>query len=144
MGRPEGALGLTDHISDIRSFGKLTGEGVTLVGSDVERILEEVLPARFGGSPLDYQLVEEEDHRGFTRLILRVSPSITLADESAPADLVFQALRAEGAGGATSASKWKQAGTLSVRRETPRPTARGKLLPLQLLKTNRTPAQAGR
>ena len=143
-GCPWGELGLTDHISDIRSFGKLTGEGVTLVGSDVERILEEVLPARFGGSPLDYQLVEEEDERGFTRLILRVSPSVALADEAAPAELVYQALRAEGAGGATSVSKWKQAGTLSVRREAPRPTARGKLLPLQLLKTTRPAAPVGR
>jgi len=144
-GCPWGELGLTDHISDIRSFGKLTGEGVTLVGSDVERILEEVLPARFGGSPLDYQLVEEEDQRGFTRLILRVSPSIRLPDEAAPAELVFQALRAEGAGGATSASKWKQAGTISVRREAPRPTARGKLLPLQLIKSvRRATAESGR
>ncbi len=141
-GCPWGELGLTDHISDIRSYGKLTGEGVTLVGSDVERILEEILPARFGGSPLDYQLVEEEDQRGFTRLILRVSPSIHLPDAGAPAELVFQALHADGAGGATSASKWKQAGTIAIRREVPRPTARGKLLPLQLLKSAR-PASAG-
>jgi len=132
-GCPWGELGLTDHISDIRSFGKLTGEGVTLVGSDMERILEEILPARFGGSPLDYQLVEEEDQGGFTRLILRVSPSIHLPDEGAPAELVFQALHADGAGGDNCVSNWKQAGTIAIRREAPRPTARGKLLPLQLL-----------
>ena len=55
------ASGLTEHLRHVRSFSKLTGEGITLVGSDMVRILEEVLPARFGGSPLDYQLLEEED-----------------------------------------------------------------------------------
>ncbi len=48
-----GALGLRTHLSDIRSFEKLTGEGMTVVRSDLFRILEEVLPARFGGSGLD-------------------------------------------------------------------------------------------
>ena len=66
--------GYTEHISRIRSYSKLTGEGVTLVGSEMLRILEEVLPSRFGGSPLDYQLLEEEDEQGFTRLHLLVSP----------------------------------------------------------------------
>ncbi|MGH2404320.1 MAG: hypothetical protein ACRDGN_07625, partial [bacterium] len=67
--------GLTEHIREVRSFRKLTGEGMTLIGSDMVRVLEEVLPARFGGSPLDYQLVEEEDDEGFTRLALAISPS---------------------------------------------------------------------
>ena len=44
--------------------------------------MERVLPARFGGSPLDYQLMEEEDERGFTRLSLLVSPKLRIADES--------------------------------------------------------------
>ena len=62
-GCPFGALGFTTHIRDIRSFRKLTGEGVTLVGTHIESILEEDLPSRFGGSSLDYQLIEEEDDR---------------------------------------------------------------------------------
>jgi hypothetical protein len=56
-------------------------------------ILEEVLPARFGGSPLDYQLLEEEDEQGFTRLSLLVSPRVALADENAALELIASALQ---------------------------------------------------
>src|SRR5262249_39283040 len=59
-GCPLEATGFKRHLRDIRSFHKLTGEGVTLIGSQMVRILEDVLPAKFGGSPLDYQLIEEE------------------------------------------------------------------------------------
>src|SRR5581483_11919655 len=69
-------VGYGRHLREIRSVSKLTGEGVTLVGSDLETVLEEELPRRFGGSPLDYQLVEEESARGFTRVVLRVSPRV--------------------------------------------------------------------
>src|SRR5581483_5847587 len=46
-GCPLEALGLAEHVREIYSFRKLTGEGVTLVGSEMLRILEEVLPQRF-------------------------------------------------------------------------------------------------
>ncbi|MCL4401185.1 MAG: hypothetical protein M1436_00775, partial [Acidobacteria bacterium] len=65
--------GLTDCIRDVGSFGKLTGQGITLVGSDIVRIMEEVLPARFGGHPGDYQLVEREGAFQ-TQITLRISP----------------------------------------------------------------------
>ena len=64
-GCPLESYGFTDHLCHVRSFRKLTGGGVTLVGSEMVHILEEVLPARFGGNPLDYQLLEEEDEQGF-------------------------------------------------------------------------------
>jgi hypothetical protein len=125
-------LGFPTHISEIRSFRKLTGEGVTLVGSDIERILDDLLPARFGGSALDYQFAEEEDERGFTRLILRVSPSVSLGDEGAATDFVLQALSNLGSGGALIHSTWRQAGTLRIRREAPTVSGRGKVLPLDI------------
>jgi hypothetical protein len=131
-GCPWEELGFPDHIREIRSFRKLTGEGVTLVGSDMERILEEVLPARFGGSPLDYQLLEEEDDRGFTRLTLLVAPSVPLQDEPAAVSVILDALDGIGAGGESSRNIWRQANTVRVRREAPRLTSRGKLMPLQL------------
>ena len=56
-GCPLDELGLHTHIRDVRSFKKLTAEGMTLVGSEMEQVLEYDLPARFGGSALDYQLV---------------------------------------------------------------------------------------
>jgi hypothetical protein len=126
-----GALGLTDHLRQIYSFGKLTGEGVTLVGSDVVRILEEVLPARFGGSPLDYQLVEEEDERGFTRLYLYVSPEITLSSEGAAVEAVLGALQRGDVASAATGTIWGEAGSVQVKRQAPLWTARGKHLPFR-------------
>jgi hypothetical protein len=49
--------GLGRQLSGVRSFEKLNAGGMTLLDADVIRVLEEVLPARFGGRPLDYQLV---------------------------------------------------------------------------------------
>ena len=125
-------LGFPVHLTGIRSFRKLTGEGVTLVGSDMEYILESVLPSRFGGSALDYQFVEEEDAAGFTRLVLRVAPHLAIHDDAAVAECVLQALDRSGEAGALARSAWRQAGTVRVRREAPNMTSRGKLLPLDI------------
>ncbi|MEW5915346.1 MAG: hypothetical protein AB1762_03030 [Gemmatimonadota bacterium] len=131
-GCPYGALGLTTHIRDIRSFRKLTGEGVTLIGSDMIEILEKDLPARFGGSSLDYQLVEEEDERGFTRLTLIVHPRLALSDDAAPIQAILEALARRGGAAEMSRGVWSQASTFRVRREAPTYTARGKFYPLRL------------
>ena len=48
-------LGMRVHISNIRSFSKLTGEGLTLLGTDVVHVIEEILPREFGGRSIDYQ-----------------------------------------------------------------------------------------
>ncbi|MFH1680147.1 MAG: hypothetical protein ABIH26_05810, partial [Candidatus Eisenbacteria bacterium] len=124
--------GFTEHIRHIRSFRKLTGEGMTLVGSDMERILGEDLPRRFGGSPLDYQLLEEEDERGFTRISILVSPKVPIEKEEEVVAAVLEGLRrgSEGADGARAT--WSLAKTLRVRRAEPIWTARGKLMPLHL------------
>ncbi len=59
-GCPIGELGFERHLHTIRSYEKLTSEGMNFVGGDLLRLVEEVLPSRFGGGPPDYQLVEEE------------------------------------------------------------------------------------
>ncbi|HEU4721823.1 MAG TPA: hypothetical protein VFS59_10715, partial [Gemmatimonadaceae bacterium] len=125
-------LGFRTHLREIRSFRKLTGEGVTLVGSDMERLLDEVLPSRYGGSALDYQFAEEEDERGFTRLTLRVAPHLPLPSESDVVDFVLAALNKAGGGAAMAQAMWRQAGTLRLSREQPTMTNRGKMLPLDL------------
>ena len=130
------SLGFPEHIREIRSFRKLTGEGVTLVGSDMERILDELLPSRFGGSSLDYQFAEEEDDGGFTRLILRVAPAVELGEEAEAIEFVLRALEGSGAAGTLAQSTWRQAGTLRIRRESPVMTTRGKLLPLDISPRN--------
>jgi hypothetical protein len=103
-------------------------------------ILEEVLPARFGGSPLDYQLLEEEDEQGFTRLSLIVSPGIEIADETEVVEAVLDAL-GRGSGAAEVArANWSQAGTLRVKRMEPIWTGRAKLMPLHI--ASRSKAQS--
>jgi len=126
--------GYRKHIRHIRSFGKLTSESMTLIGGEMIRILEEVLPSRFGGTALDYQIVEEEDSDGMTRLNLLVSPDVPLDDESRVLDVVMRELQRGTDAADMAAAVWSQAGTLRVKRQRPVVTARGKLLPLHILR----------
>jgi hypothetical protein len=123
--------GLTHHIRQVRSARKLTGEGITLVGSDITRIMEEVLPARFGGSTLDYQLVEEEDPSGFTRMTLLVSPDVAIADDSEPVRVLLEALGNGELRADVARSVLSAAGSVRMRRERPVPSSRGKLPPFK-------------
>ncbi|MGA7874534.1 MAG: hypothetical protein WCA08_02645 [Desulfoferrobacter sp.] len=129
-GCPLDELGLKRHLREIRSFQKLTGEGVSLVASDMIHVLEEVLPSRFGGSPLDYQLMEEEDKDGLTRITLLIHPRLSIRDDKEIIDVVMKALRKSSAMAAAAGSIWNQAGAIQVRREKPIWTERGKLMSL--------------
>jgi hypothetical protein len=143
-GCPLEELGLTKHVRHIRSFGKLTGEGVTLIGTEMVRVLEEVLPARFGGGPLDYQLAEEEDARGFTRITLRISPRIAPRPDEEMIAAVLDAIGAGGVAAAMTRALWQKAGTLRIERREPVWTTRGKMLPLDLTRRlTRTCVTAG-
>jgi hypothetical protein len=127
------SYGYSTHIREIRSYSKLTGEGVTLIGSEVVRVLEEVLPARFGGSPLDYQLVEQEDERGFTRLYLFISPRLEIPDEGRVIAVVLEALREASPMADAARSVWQHTESLQIKRMEPILTERGKHFPLRLL-----------
>jgi hypothetical protein len=133
-GCPLEELGLTEHLREIHSFFKLTGEGVTLVGSEMVDVLEKVLPSHFGGSPLDYQLLEQEDNEGFTRISLLIHPKLKINDEHAVIDIVLSALRKSSTMADSTRSIWHQAGTLQVKREEPIWTGRGKLMSLHVAK----------
>jgi hypothetical protein len=126
-------LGMRTRLRDIRSFEKLTSEGVTFARSRVEEILERDLPARFGGTALDYQLAEEEAPTGMTGLVLRVHPSVGLVDEDRLRESLLGALASESVAASYHAAIWRNAGTVEVRREPPRATRAGKVLPLQAL-----------
>lgn len=141
-GCPLEDYGLTDHLRHVKSYRKLTGEGVTLVGGEMVHILEEVLPARFGGSPLDYQLLEEEDERGFTRLSLVVSPRVEIVDEEQVVETLLQALGNASDAADQARALWRQAGSLRVKRAEPVWTSRGKLMPLRLAREPRSPSDA--
>jgi hypothetical protein len=114
------------HLRGVRSYRKLTGEGVTLVGSDMVRILEEVLPATFGGAAHHYQLHQREDADGFSRMILVVDPEIRLPSEDAARKVVLDTLAGRSGMEDFARSLWQMAGTLSVERRPTEWTARGK------------------
>ena len=138
-GCPLDDLGLHLHVRDVRSFSKLTAEGMTLVGSEMEHVLEHVLPTRFGGSALDYQLAEEEDARGFTRIRLRVHPAVGPLDEAAVVATVLAALESASISADLAVRRWNHAGAIGVVREPPVVGARAKLLPLHLGQRSRRP-----
>lgn len=125
-GCPLEGYGFTDHVREIRSFGLLTSEGTAVLASEVARVLEEVLPAHFGGSPLDYQMIEEEDAEGFTRLNLLVHPRLHIADEAEVVRTVYRHLTR------LHRTRWTEAGTIRVKRAVPVTTARGKFVSVHL------------
>jgi hypothetical protein len=118
-------------VRDVRSYAKLTTEGVTLVGSDLEHVLEHDLPARFGGSPLDYQLVEEEDPDGTSRICLRVSPEVSIADEAAVVEALRVALGRASISADLAVRAWNHAGAIRVERVAPPMSVRAKQFPIQ-------------
>jgi hypothetical protein len=131
-------LGFTDHIYNIRSFDKLTGQGMTFLGTDLLRIIEEVLPTEFGGTSTDYQMVEEEDEAGHTRLSIVVSPEVGAIDETELIKIILAELRKGKDSQRMMVEVWSQAKTLRVKRMRPVITARGKLLPLHIQKGDKT------
>jgi hypothetical protein len=143
-GCPLDREGCSPHVRQIRSFEKLTGEGMSFLGTEVIRIVEEVLPARFGGDSTRYQFVEEEDAAGLTRMTLRVSPAVGPVDEAAAVACVREALARGSDGSRMMAAVWETAGTLRVSRTEPSPTARGKILPLHIAAGREGPARKTR
>lgn len=125
-------LGMHTHLSAIRSFSKLTGEAMTLLGTDCVRVIEEVLPREFGGRSIDYQLLEAEDADRLTRLYLVVSPSVGPVDEARILARFGEEIRRASNSPLPDPAVlplWRQADTIKVVRREPVLTARGKLLP---------------
>jgi hypothetical protein len=132
-GCPLEGLGWPTHAHTIRSFEKLTALGMSFLDVDAIRVLEEVLPARFGGGPGDYQLVEEEADDGATRLVLRVHPAVRISDERAVADAFLRALGQGAEAKHVMALYWRDADLLRVERQPPAATGTGKILHLHRL-----------
>lgn len=131
-GCPWGKLGLGTHLHTIRAFDKLTSGGMTFIGTDLVRVIEEVLPARFGGAPTDYQMVEEEDRGGLTRMSVLVNPDLGAINEGELIQIILKALSDGTDVHRMMARMWQESGTLRVIREKPYATAAGKLLPLHI------------
>ncbi|MCC7104060.1 MAG: hypothetical protein IT307_02875 [Chloroflexi bacterium] len=134
---PLSALGWRTHLSSIRSFEKLTAGGMTFLDRDIVRVLEEVLPARFGGGPTDYQVVEDETERGEALLRLLVHPDVGPLDHATVREVFLQSV---GGGDGTKRLmelQWRGSTIIRVEREAPRRTAAGKILHLHVSRARR-------
>jgi hypothetical protein len=126
-GCPLEAVGWTTHLRGIRSQEKLTAWGMSLLDTDVVRVLEETLPARFGGGPTHYQLVEDVAEDGTPRLRLLVHPVVGAVDPARAAAAFLEAI-APGHGTERVVSLvWDQASAVQVERRPPLAVASGKI-----------------
>lgn len=122
-------VGWTEHLEDVRSFEKLNLESWAFLGSKLLTLVEETLPARVGGDPTDYQLVEQEERAGQTRLTVLVHPRLGAIDAAAVLACMETALDMT----PTWIDAHRKLGTLQVRRAVPMKTPAGKVMPLHHL-----------
>jgi hypothetical protein len=134
-GCPMERLGWTTHLQGIRSYEKLTTQGMTFLDTDVIRVLEEVLPGRFGGAPTHYQLLEEEVHDSRPILRLLVHPAVGAVDSAAVVETFLQAIAAGSGGERMMSLLWRDAALVRVERREPVATGSGKILHLHVRKS---------
>jgi hypothetical protein len=127
-----GEVGFSLHLHGIRSYEKLTSEGMNFLGPELLTVVEQVLPSRFGGTATDYQLVEEEVD-GLPKVAVVVSPRVGEVDEKAVVEAVLESLAQGPASRGMMAGVWRDGDTLSVVRREPHPTATAKILPLHAI-----------
>ena len=122
-------VGFKLHLRQIHSHEKLTSEGILLPPAEICRLVEEVLPAAFGGAPTDYQLIEDgRDGIPMIRIVIR--PEVGPVDDATVVRTFLTAMSRSGAGGTLMAQQLEQAGTLSVIRREPHRSPIGKMIPL--------------
>jgi hypothetical protein len=131
-GCPLERLGWPVHLQEVRSFEKLSTAGMTFLDADVVPILEVTLPARFGGGPTDFQLVEEEGATGQPLLKLLVHPRLGPLDERRLVEAFLEALGTGSDARQAMALQWREAGLPRIERQPPLTTAAGKILHLHV------------
>jgi hypothetical protein len=104
---------------------------MTFADGAVVRVLEEVLPARFGGGPTDYQLVEADGVAGGT-LRLLVDPRLGPLDPERVIEAFLAAIGPGSGAERVMSLAWREAGLVRVERRPPVATASGKILHLHV------------
>jgi hypothetical protein len=127
-GCPLERLGWRTHLHTIRGIDKLTAAGMTFLDVDLVGILDELLPARFGGGPTHYQLVEEEGDGGEPLLRLLVHPDVGPVDDEAVREMFLEAIGRGPAVHRVMALQWRALGLLRVERRPPLVGRTGKVL----------------
>jgi hypothetical protein len=128
-----GHAGLDTHLRNIRSYEKLTSEGMHFLGSDILTLVEKILPETFGGGPMDYQFVEQ-DRDGLPEISIFVSPRLGRVDDRQVIETIIGFLGARSRGDRMMAERWAQARTLKVVRCNPIFTDTSKMLALHVLR----------
>lgn len=131
-GCPMEAAGWPIRLCEVRSYEKLTAGGIAFLDVDVVRVLEQVLPSRFGGAAVDYQLVEESDPSGRPSVCLRVHPSVGPLDQRVVADAFLSALGSGLGGTPLTELLWREGEIVRVERVAPARTESGKILHLHV------------
>ncbi len=123
-------VGFRTVIQDVYSFGKLSSHGMTLAGNALLTIIEERLPARFGGGPGDYQLVEIEG-AAQGELRLRVTPRLRSVDLAEVQGFFLEQVRRI-YGGSLSVRTWEATSSIRAEAIEPYQTRSGKVHALHL------------
>ena len=134
-GCPLERVGWGPHLTRVRSYEKVTAGGMTFLDVDLARVLDYTLPARFGGGPTDYQLVEDETSGGRPRIRLLVHPPVGPLDPEAVSREFLRAIGTGAGAGALMAQVLGDAKIMTVERRAPLSTASGKVLHLHLDRT---------
>lgn len=125
-------LGLPIHLSNIRSYEKVTSSGWKALDVDLIQILEEVLPARCGGGPRDYQLVESPGDDGSSGIWLLVSPAVGPVDLVAVRSTFLEAVRAVAPAQQMTSAIWEASGWPVVEQRAHYVGGNGKVLHLHV------------
>jgi hypothetical protein len=126
-GCPLESIGWDTHLHTIRSAEKLTAGGGSLLDVDIVRILERDLPEQFGGSAVDYQLVDDETADGRPLIRLLVASRVGAVDESDVERAFREAIAAAGGAEHIMMKVWEAGSTLRVERRQPYTTSNGKI-----------------
>jgi hypothetical protein len=105
-------LGLGLQVRNMAAISKVTAQGVMIAADDLVKLLEELMPARFGGRPGDYQLVEREG-ASQTEAELRILPGVTTASPREMLDFFLNETRRL-YGGSLSVLSWTHSDGIRV------------------------------
>lgn len=125
--------GFPMHMSNIRSYEKLTTEGMHFLGSEIYFLIENTLPQKYGGCSTNYQLLEREKD-GLTRLYIVISPQIGELNEVDVVDTVVEELRKLPGAMAMVTRLLASGNTIQVLRREPYTTRVGKTFPIHIEK----------
>ncbi len=131
---PFGAAGYRTHLHTIRSYEKVSGEGMYILGTELAALVEHFLPQRFGGAPTDYQFVYEQ-RGGLNRVRMIVSKNIGDLEIGQVRDAVLQRIAATSRGDRMKAQIWSDGDVLTVERGEPAATPGSKILPVRFTST---------